>query len=49
MCTPPIVLKQLWHRSVRTDPGVVWLRQLVARLFMNRDPSIAGRWEARPR
>lgn len=40
--TPPIVLKQFWHRCVHTDPGVVWLRKLVARLFMNRDPSIAG-------
>lgn len=38
--TPTIVLKQFWHRCVHKDPGVIWLRQLIARLYMNRDPTI---------
>lgn len=36
---PPIELKQLWHRRVHQDPAVVWLRNLIAELFMNNDPS----------
>ena len=36
---PSIELKQLWHRRVHTDPGVLWLRTLIARLYLNRDPS----------
>lgn len=36
---PQILLKQLWHRRVHADAGVIWLRQLIARLFLNRDPT----------
>ena len=36
---PRIELKQYWHRRVHTDPGIVWLRGLVAKLYLNRDPS----------
>jgi DNA-binding transcriptional LysR family regulator len=36
---PHIELKQFWHRRVHTDPGVLWLRSLVAKLYLNRDPS----------
>ena len=36
---PSIELKQFWHRRVHTDPGVLWLRNLIARLYLNRDPS----------
>ncbi|MGE4429424.1 MAG: LysR family transcriptional regulator [Sphingobium sp.] len=38
---PPILLKQFWHRRVHADAGVIWLRQLIARLFLNRDPTFA--------
>jgi DNA-binding transcriptional LysR family regulator len=33
-----IPLRQLWHRRMHTDAGLVWLRSLVAREFLNRDP-----------
>ncbi len=36
---PNIELKQFWHRRVHTDPGVLWLRSLIARLYLNHDPS----------
>jgi len=36
---PSIELKQFWHRRVHTDPGVLWLRNLIARLYLNHDPS----------
>jgi DNA-binding transcriptional LysR family regulator len=36
---PPIEIKQFWHRRVHNDPGVVWLRKLVAQLFLHQDPS----------
>jgi DNA-binding transcriptional LysR family regulator len=36
---PPIELKQIWHRRVHTDPATVWLRSLIAKLFLNTDPS----------
>ena len=36
---PSIELKQFWHRRVHTDPGVLWLRSLIARLYLNHDPS----------
>jgi DNA-binding transcriptional LysR family regulator len=36
---PSIELKQFCHRRVHTDPGVLWLRNLIARLYLNRDPS----------
>ena len=36
---PPIEIKQFWHRRVRNDPGVVWLRKLVAQLFLHQDSS----------
>jgi DNA-binding transcriptional LysR family regulator len=39
--TPAIVLKLFWHRCVHKDPAVVWLRQLIVRLFMNKDPTLA--------
>ncbi len=36
---PPIEIKQFWHRRVHNDPGVVWLRKLVAQLFLHQDSS----------
>jgi DNA-binding transcriptional LysR family regulator len=36
---PKIELKQYWHRRVHTDPAVVWLRALVAKLYLGKDPS----------
>jgi DNA-binding transcriptional LysR family regulator len=36
---PRIELKQHWHRRVHTDPGIVWLRGILAKLYLNRDPS----------
>ena len=36
---PPIEIKQFWHRRVHNDPGVVWLRKLIAGLFLQRDSS----------
>lgn len=37
---PVIELKQFWHRRLHADPGVVWMRGLIARLYLNRDPSV---------
>jgi len=36
---PLIGIAQYWHLRVQDDPGVVWLRSLIARLFLGRDPS----------
>jgi DNA-binding transcriptional LysR family regulator len=36
---PRIVLKKFWHRRVHHDAGVIWLRDLIGRLFLNRDPT----------
>jgi DNA-binding transcriptional LysR family regulator len=36
---PPIEIKQFWHRRVHNDPGVVWVRKLVAQLFLHQDSS----------
>src|SRR5258708_25680795 len=36
---PPIEIKQFWHRRVHNDPGIVWLRKLVAQLFLHQDSS----------
>jgi DNA-binding transcriptional LysR family regulator len=38
--SPSISLQQYWHRRVHDEPGVRWLRGLVAELFLGRDPSI---------
>ena len=38
---PPIELHQFWHRRVAQDPAVIWLRHLIAELFMRRDPTQA--------
>jgi DNA-binding transcriptional LysR family regulator len=38
--TPLINIQQYWHRRVQDDPGVVWLRQMIARLFLGQDPSL---------
>ncbi len=35
---PRIALQQLWHRRNHHDPGLVWLRRLIADLFRGRDP-----------
>ena len=37
---PRIELKQFWHRRVHSDPGVTWIRSLIAELFLQKDPSI---------
>lgn len=37
--TPFISLQQFWHRRVHDDAPVRWLRNLIAELFLNRDPS----------
>lgn len=39
LAIPPIELQQFWHRRVHHDPTIVWLRSLIARLFLGRDPS----------
>ncbi|WJT00758.1 LysR family transcriptional regulator [Novosphingobium humi] len=36
---PLINIQQYWHLRVQDDPGVVWLRSLIARLFLGRDPT----------
>lgn len=36
---PLINIQQYWHLRVQDDPGVVWLRTLIARLFLGRDPT----------
>lgn len=38
--TPLINIQHYWHRRVQDDPGVVWLRLLIARLFLGQDPSL---------
>ncbi|WP_242123686.1 LysR family transcriptional regulator [Sphingobium sp. Sx8-8] len=38
--TPEIPLQQIWHRRSHNDPGSIWLRRLVAELFMGRDPML---------
>lgn len=38
---PPIALKQFWHRRFHADPRGVWLRGVIADLFMGHDPSTA--------
>jgi len=38
--TPLITIQHYWHLRVQDDPGVVWLRSLIARLFLGRDPSV---------
>ena len=40
---PLIELKQFWHRRLHADPGVVWMRGIIARLYLNRDPSVDAR------
>ena len=36
---PPVEVKQFWHRRVHNEPGIVWMRKLIAQLFLHRDPS----------
>jgi len=36
---PAIELKQFWHRRANNDLPVTWIRNLITRLFLNRDPS----------
>lgn len=36
---PDIMLKQFWHRRMHFDPALVWLRGLVAGLFLGKDPT----------
>lgn len=36
---PAIELKQFWHSRVHNDSAVVWLRGLIARTFLGKDPS----------
>lgn len=38
--TPLINIQQYWHVRVQDDPGVIWLRMLIARLFKGKDPSL---------
>lgn len=35
---PLIPLQQFWHRRSHHDPGLIWLRRLIADLFRGRDP-----------
>jgi len=44
---PPIELHQFWHRRVQHDPAVVWLRALIAELFLGRDPTRSARGTGR--
>lgn len=39
---PRIEVRQFWHRRFHADPAHVWLRQLVAGIFMNNDPTPAA-------
>lgn len=39
--SPMISLQQFWHRRAQDDPAVLWLRRLIAELFLGRDPSPA--------
>lgn len=34
-----IAVKQFWHRRMHADPALMWLRGLVASLFLGRDPT----------
>lgn len=34
-----VELKQFWHRRAHADPAIVWLRKLVAELFVGQDPT----------
>lgn len=36
---PRIEVKQFWHRRFHADPASIWLRQMIARIFMNNDPT----------
>lgn len=36
---PVIELNQFWHRRVHRDPAIIWLRNLIAELFLRSDPS----------
>ncbi|MFK4872541.1 LysR family transcriptional regulator [Novosphingobium sp. ZW T3_23] len=40
--SPMINLQQFWHRRAQDDPAVLWLRRLIAELFLGRDPSPTG-------
>lgn len=37
--SPLITIRQFWHGRVQDEPSVVWLRRLIAELFLGRDPS----------
>lgn len=39
LAIPPIEIQQFWHRRVHHDPGIVWMRALIAELFLGRDPT----------
>jgi DNA-binding transcriptional LysR family regulator len=41
--SPSVELKQFWHRRSHADPGTIWLRRLVAELFMGHDPTSGDR------
>jgi DNA-binding transcriptional LysR family regulator len=36
---PPIPIKQYWHQKANADPAHAWLRQNIADLFLNKDPT----------
>jgi DNA-binding transcriptional LysR family regulator len=36
---PAVELKQFWHRRANADPEILWLRKLVAELYLGRDPT----------
>jgi len=42
IAVPDIELKQFWHRRTQKDAAIMWLRHLVAELFLHRDPSLTG-------
>lgn len=42
---PPIPLKQYWCERQHRDPGHIWLRQIVAELFINKDPTIGFQFD----
>lgn len=35
----PIEIKQFWHRRRHRDPAISWLRAVVGRAFLDRDPA----------
>ncbi|MGJ7498036.1 LysR family transcriptional regulator [Variovorax sp. RT4R15] len=42
---PAIPIKQYWSERQHRDPGHMWLRRMVADLFLNKDPTVSKRFD----